>query len=28
MEWHRKGWLAWVHAHLVSLARFTDLLAD
>ena len=27
VEWHRKGWLALVHAHLVSLARFTDLLA-
>lgn len=28
VEWHRKGWLALVHAHLASLARFTDLLAD
>ncbi|THF58677.1 SapC family protein [Pseudothauera rhizosphaerae] len=28
IEWHRKGWLALVHAHLTSLARFADLLAD
>lgn len=28
VEWHRKGWLALVHAHLLSLARFPDLLAD
>lgn len=28
VEWHRKGWLALVHAHLASLARFTDLLGD
>lgn len=28
VEWHRKGWLGLVHAHLASLARFTDLLAD
>lgn len=27
VEWHRKGWLALVHAHLGSLARFADLLA-
>ncbi|MDR0702825.1 MAG: SapC family protein, partial [Azoarcus sp.] len=28
IEWHRKGWLALVYAHLASLACFTDLLAD
>lgn len=27
IEWHRKGWLALVHYHLASLARFQDLLA-
>ena len=27
VEWHNKGWLALVHFHLASLARFTDLLA-
>ncbi|WCM25947.1 SapC family protein [Sphingomonas sp. QA11] len=26
-DWHRKGWLALVHYHLASLARFRDLLA-
>ncbi|WP_407352044.1 SapC family protein [Luteimonas sp. R10] len=28
VEWHRKGWLALVHSHLTSLARFADLLVD
>lgn len=28
VEWHRKGWLALVHAHLQSIDRFADLLAD
>jgi hypothetical protein len=27
LEWHRKGWLALVHFHFVSLDRFTDLVA-
>ena len=26
VEWHRKGWLRLIHAHLGSLARFPDLL--
>jgi len=26
VDWHRKGWLALVHAHLVSLDRFANLL--
>jgi hypothetical protein len=26
VDWHRKGWLAMVHSHLGSLARFSDLL--
>lgn len=25
LEWHRKGWLALVHQHLMSLHRFSDL---
>lgn len=25
LEWHRKGWLALVHQHLMSLGRFGDL---
>ncbi|WP_140718673.1 MULTISPECIES: SapC family protein [Gammaproteobacteria] len=28
VEWHRKGWLALVNAHLLSLAGFADLLPD
>ncbi|MBJ7498641.1 MAG: SapC family protein [Sphingopyxis sp.] len=27
LEWHRKGWLALVHFHFLSLDRFADLLA-
>ena len=27
VEWHRKGWLALVHLHFVSLERFADLVA-
>jgi hypothetical protein len=26
LDWHRKGWLGWLHLHLASLDRFTDLL--
>jgi SapC len=26
LDWHRKGWLGWIHLHLASLDRFTDLL--
>lgn len=26
LDWHRKGWLALVHFHLMSLERFSDLL--
>jgi hypothetical protein len=26
LDWHRKGWLGWIHLHLASLGRFTDLL--
>lgn len=25
LDWHRKGWLALVHQHLMSLGRFSDL---
>jgi hypothetical protein len=28
VEWQRKGWLALVHSHLDSLARFADLLPE
>ncbi|MGL3823610.1 SapC family protein [Sphingopyxis sp. R3-92] len=27
LEWHRKGWLALIHFHFLSLDRFADLLA-
>lgn len=27
IDWHRKGWLALIHFHLLSLERFADLLA-
>ncbi len=25
VEWHRSGWLALIHQHLMSLGRFNDL---
>ena len=28
LDWHRRGWLASLHHHLASLARFPDLLPD
>ncbi|MGH6696565.1 SapC family protein [Sphingopyxis sp.] len=27
LDWHRKGWLALIHFHFLSLDRFADLLA-